>query len=172
MVYPNQKIKARKAILVALQDSVEKPEQGLGYNLLFEKVKEEIGSRATFSKYLDELQHESYVSKTDDPRHKKGVVIYRLESSIFELQTIEFIEKLEAILEKRNLKSLRIDPSLEPLKPGSKQNVQTVANCITLAHMTLFKMVGKIQAQYGSSPYVRAVENAKVVLDFKENTTK
>lgn len=121
---------------------------------------------------MDELKHDGQVAKTDDLRHKRGVVIYRLEPSRFELQAINFIEKLEQILERKDQKRLKTNPNMEPMAPDSKQNIEMVANCIALSHSTLFKMVEKIQVQYGSNPYVRVVENAQVVLDFRKDTVK
>jgi DNA-binding MarR family transcriptional regulator len=170
MVFPNRRITARKSILEALREH-DNPENGIGYNLLFEKVKGNIGSRTTFEKYLKELQQEGYIAKEEDPRHKRGVIIYRLKESKYELMTIHFMLKLKALFETKRIKQLEIDKKL-----GSKKltkNVQVIANCLTLTYNTLIKMLPEIKTQYGPHPYLSIVEKGnKILLNFKGNTSK
>ncbi len=169
MVYPTQRSKARKAILEALEEHISL-ESGIGYNMLFEKVEGKIGSRATFEKYLSELQHEGYVTKQDDPHHKRAVILYRLpEASDFELLTLHLSEKLSKALKRKEVKPILHDEKeLGEIGYTSKKNVEIILNCIFLTYRTLIKMLPKIEEIHGRDPFIRIVEaNGKIKFDLK-----
>ena len=89
MVYPSQGREVKTAILEALEKH-RSPDNGLGYNTLFDAVNSKVGgSRRTFHKYLSELVSSGAVRKEKDPRHKVGVTIYRTEAAKPELTLIE-----------------------------------------------------------------------------------
>lgn len=170
MVYPKQRFQARKAILEALNEHTS-VETGIGYNMLFEKVRDKIGSRATFEKYLSQLQHECYVTKEDDPRHKKGVVIYRLkEASDFELLTLQLIDRLNDLFEDKNVRGIEYDENkFGKLAPFCRRNVEIIGNCVLLIHGTFTKMLPKVESKYGQNPFIKAFEqNGNIHFDFKK----
>lgn len=168
MVYPKQELQVRKAILEALKDCTS-AETGIGYNLLFDKVSHEVGSKATFNKYLSELLHDEYITKTLDPRHKRGVVIYRWKGSELELLKLELIDGMRDIFKERDLKPIEVDEDkLGEIKRASRGNVKILINAILSIHQTLMKMLPKIKEHYGSNPYVKVFEeNGKIHLDFQ-----
>jgi len=169
LVYPTQRLEARKAILEALEEHVNL-ETGIGYNLLFEKVKDKIGSRATFEKYLSKLQREGYVTKQEDPHHKRAVILYRLsEASDFELLTLHLSDKLSKAFKRKEVKPILYDEKeLGKIGYTSKKNVEIVLNCVFLSYRTLIKMLPKIEETQGITPFVRTVEvNRKIKLDMK-----
>lgn len=170
MVYPKQEIQVRKAILEGLEDC-RSPETGIGYNLLFDRVSNKVGSKATFNKYLEDLKHEGYVTKTGDPRHKGGVVIYRMAGSEFELQRLELMEKLLETLKGRELKTIQLDEKeFGKLEYALKRNVEIVCNAILLSHQTITSMLPKIEANYGSHPYIKiSEEKGKIRLDLRRD---
>jgi len=151
MVYPTQQFEARKAILEGLKNCTS-TETGIGYNMLFDKVRAKIGSRATFEKYLSELKNEGYVTKEMDPSHRRAVVLYRLpEASDFELFTLDLIDKISKAFRRRKSKPILYDEiKFGEIKYASRKNVEIVLNCIFWAHKTLTKMLPIIQKTYGS----------------------
>jgi len=169
LVYPTQRFEARKAILEALKEHTS-AESGIGYNMLFDKVRDKIGSRATYEKYLSELQHEGYVTKEMDPSHRRAVVLYRLpEASDYELFTLHLIDKISKALSRKKVKSILYnEKEFGIIRYTSQKNVEVVLNCIFWAHKTLAKMLPKIQATYGDVPFIRTVEvDGKIQLELK-----
>lgn len=169
MVYPTQRFEARKAVLEALKKHTS-PETGIGYNKLFDKVKDKIGSKATFSKYLSELQNEMYVTKIPDPKHGRAVVLYRLpEASDYELRTLRLIDKIWKASTEKEVKPILYDEKeFGKIRYESQRNVEIVLNCIFWTQKTLTKMLPKIQAKYGKAPFVRTVEvDGKIQVEFK-----
>lgn len=170
MVYPKQKFRVRRAILKALTEHTS-AEKGIGYNMLFDKVRDEVGSRSTFDKYLKELQHECYVTKEADPRHKTGVVIHRLEkASNFELLTLQLIERLNDLFEGENVGPVEYDENkFGMLDLGCRRNIEIIGNCILSAHETFIKMLPKAKSTYGPNPFISAFEhNGSIHFEFKK----
>lgn len=169
MVYPTQRFEARKAILEALKEHAS-AETGIGYNMLFDKVRDKIRSRATFEKYLSQLQHEGYVTKEMDPRHGRAVVLYRLpEASDFELLTLHLIDNISNALRRKKVKPILYDEEeFGKIRYTSQRNVEIVLNCIFWTHKTLNKMLPRIEATYGGTPFIRTIEvDGKIQLEFK-----
>lgn len=172
MVYPKHKFRVRRAILKALTEHTS-AENGIGYNMLFDKVRDEVGSRSTFEKYLKQLQHEGYVTKEEDPRHKRGVVIYRLEeASNFELLTLQLIDRLNNLLEGENVKPIEYDENkFGTLALGCRRNVEVIGNCILSVHETFTQMLPKVKNTYGPNPFIRAFEhNGSIHFDLRKGT--
>lgn len=176
LVYPKQEFKVRKAILKALEENTG-VESGIGYNVLFERVKDKVGSKATFDSYLVDLQHDGYVTKVDDRRHKRGVVIYRIpEASELEILTIQMIEEIFDMFERteydrrKTIKPIEYDEDKigKEFDYPSMWNLKAVANCILTSQRTLAKMLPKIRELYGETPFIKASEkNGKILLQFK-----
>lgn len=175
LVYPKQEFLVRKVILEALRNSTS-AENGLGYNLLFDKVKDKVRSKATFDNYLTDLEHDGYVTKEDDPRHKKGVVIYRIpNASAFELLTIHVIERVLDLFERsesdrrKTIKAMEYNEDIfGELDNASRWNLAAVVNCLVLSQKTLVEMIPKIKEFYGETPFIKALEkDGKIHLQFK-----
>ena len=180
LVYPKQEFKVRKVILGALEKNTS-AETGIGYNVLFDRVKETVRSRATFDNYLTDLQHDGYVAKEDDPRHKKGVVIYRIpNASELELLTIQMIRNILDLFERsksdrrRTIKSMEYDEdAFGEIDNASRWNLNAVVNCILLSQKTLAKMLPKIKELYGETPFIKALEkNKKIHLQLKPSQSQ
>jgi hypothetical protein len=168
LVYPKKRLEARKAILEALKEH-KTPETGIGYNILFDKVSGTIGSRSTFDKYLSELQRDSLVDKIMDYRHKKGVIIHAQPSADYELQTIQLIEELKRIFNRKNMKSVVSERDVFDKKTlRYNVNIRMVSNCIYLAHKTLAEMVPKIAEKFGDNPFIKTTEtDGNIQIDIK-----
>jgi len=166
LVYPKSKLKARKAILEALKEH-NSPETGIGYNKLFDMVKEKIKSRATFHKYLYELIHELLVTKALDNRHmdRHAIIIFREPGSDFELQTIRLIEKLKKIFNRKDLKKI-----VSEEEDFINENIKIISNCIFLAHKTLAEMVPNIPKKFGKNPFIKTIAaDGNIQIDFKNS---
>jgi len=177
LVYPKQEFRFRKAILEVLKENTS-PETGIGYNMLFDRVKDTVKSKMTFESYLSDLQRDGYVQKIQDPRHKKGVVIFRnSKASKFELLTIQLIQDLLELFGRtesfgrKSIKTLVYDEKkYEKLDYASMWNLEAVANCLLSSHEALIKMLPKIEELHGEIPFIRALEkDGKILLEFKRN---
>ena len=165
----------RKVILEALKENTS-AETGIGYNLLFDKVKDRVRSKTTFDNYLSDLQHDGYVTKQDDPRHKKGVIIYRIpRASELELLTIQVIGDIFDMFERseydrrKKIKTVEYDKDeLKEIDHPSRWNLEAIANCIFLSQKSLIEMLPKIEKLYGKHPFIRTIEkDRKIHLQFK-----
>ena len=177
LVYPKQEFLVRKVILEALRKNTS-AEKGVGYNLLFDKVKDRVRSKATFDNYLTDLEHDGYVTKEDDPRHKKGVVIYRIpNASELELLTIQMIRNILDLFQRsksdrrKTIKSMEYDEdTFGEIDNASRWNLNAVVNCIFLSQKTVAKMLPKLKELYGETPFIKALEkNRKIHLQFKSS---
>ena len=180
MVYPRQEFRVREVILIALKKYTS-PETGVGYNVLFDGVKDRVRSKATFDHYLVDLQQDGYVTKVDDPRHKKGVVIYRIpKASEFELLTIQMIGNIFDLFRRskserrKTIKSMEYDENtFGEIDNASRWNLDAAVNCVLLSQKTLVKMLPKIKELYGETPFIRVLErNGKIHLQFKSAQTQ
>ena len=170
MVYPKQEIQVRKAILEGLEDCTSQ-ETGIGYNLLFDRVRDRVGSKATFNKYLNDLKLEGYVTKAEDRRHRGGVVIYRMPESESELQRLELAEKLLETLKGRELKPVELDEKeVGELTHASEINLEIICNTLLYSHQTLTSMLPYIEDHYGPHPYIKiSEEKGRISLDFRRD---
>jgi len=168
LVYPKQEIRFRRLILEALVRNTS-AETGIGYNVLFDKVKDEIKSKATFESYLSDLEHDGIVHKESDPRHKKGVVIYKNpKASDLELLTIQMLEDIFSLFDRsdsdrrKTIKPMMYDEGIfGEIDRPSRWNLEAVANCLSLTQKTLTKMLPKIKDLYGEAPFIKTVEKDK-----------
>ena len=167
-MYPKQETQVRKAILEGLEDCTS-PETGIGYNLLFDRIRDEVGSKATFNKYLSHLAREGYITKMEDPRHKRGVVLYRLAGSESELQKLDLITQLSNLFRRRDLKPIEVNEETKgEFDYETRRNFEIICNAILSSHSTLMKMLPNIEENYGPNPYIKVSEKkGKIHLDFK-----
>ncbi len=100
MVYPNSELKVKNAIKKALAKSVSE-ETGVGFNVLFDKVRKDGVTLRTFTKYLRHLIDDGVVVRQPDPRHKKGVTLFlrkdlaEVDRVLLELRTnLEKVQKM------------------------------------------------------------------------------
>jgi hypothetical protein len=173
MVYPSQEIDAKKTILNSLEKCYD-AQSGIGYNVLFERVKDKI-SRITFQKYLQELIDNHVVLKELDPRHKRGVVIFlNEEASKYERLLLDLTEKFRNLLREGGAKQIEFEHGEWKLTSESKRRIGVVANCIMLAHETLLEMLPYTKESYGLNPFIRVVEqkDGTVRFEFKKEKMK
>ena len=142
LVYPPEELRFKRAILSALENHGD-AQAGIGYNMLFEKVREKVGhsSRTTFNKYLKKLINLGSVKKEQDPRHKRGVIIYKTKEGEYEKAILELSDRLTRVLSREKIEKVEYE---EPGKmtAESEKRVWVVANCIKAAHSALFQMLG------------------------------
>ena len=91
-------------------DRCNSPENGIGYNKLFEIIHSKVGgSRRTFHKYLGELVSVGAVRKDKDPRHKAGVVIYKTSTATRQEVLMELAERISKV---------SATPPIQSIAPG------------------------------------------------------
>jgi len=141
MPYPPQEANVKEAVLSILRDHTSR-ESGLGYNLLFDRTKNRLGklSLTTFNRYLQELVHDGAVKKEDDPRHRRGVVIYRNAGAA---KSFELLFELQARL-RQILEEKKVVPGVTEYDttPEANRNLWVLLNCGEVAHKVLFKLIG------------------------------
>lgn len=140
MPYPLQEANVKEAVLSVLKEHT-KLETGLGYNVLFERTKNKLGklSLTTFNHYLKELIDDEIVNKQPDPRHRRGVVIYRnIEAAESFRLVLELQTKLREILQEK-----KVIPGVTEYDttPEARNNLWAIMNCGEVIHKILFRML-------------------------------
>lgn len=161
MVYPSQETRAKNAIFGYLRrhDSYS-IETGVGYNELFEKLRRDIGSRATFDKYLKNLVAGGVLERKPNPKHKSGVIFY-LNKEALELEelVLDFADKLRGTLQYCGLKPVEYElPQIRKLSPESQKKIKMVTNCLALTHETLLRMLPESRLFLGEDSYIGVVK--------------
>lgn len=165
MVFPSMEIKVKKAILDALKEHMSK-ETALGYNRLFEKIKGEVKSRATFQKYLTKLENAGVIKKVPDPAHGKAVLIYRTDEANVEQLILDMADKIRDVLSRGNVEKVTWD-IYGKFPPEIWERVQKIINVVDVAHTYLFKALNLPQADL----WVKTTrENGKLILKIRKSS--